>query len=105
VLCKQKSTVGWKLPVNGAFFIACRLRPSRRALLTFTTLVSRASQQLAMFMFSHLLSALFDNTTQWITPFSAIFARLHSTLARVLSTAFSLARQAVGRSRPIQAAP
>jgi hypothetical protein len=53
--------------------------------------MSRSRQQLAMFMFSHLFTSLFDDTAQLITSSHGIlllFGRLHTTFGNRLSTAF-----------------
>jgi hypothetical protein len=55
--------------IDGAFFIACRQPEYLQPLFALSTLVSGTRQQLAMFMLSHLFSALFNNAAQWITSF------------------------------------
>jgi hypothetical protein len=56
--------------------------------------MSRTRQQLAMFVFSHLFTSLFDDTAQLITSSHGIlllfvlFGRLHTTFGNRLSTAF-----------------
>jgi hypothetical protein len=40
-------------------------------LFALSPLVPRAGKKLAVLVFSHLLSSLFDDTAQWITPFGS----------------------------------
>ena len=63
---KQKSTVGL---VHGAFCIAHWQAVYLQPLFALSALMPGTRQQLAMFMLSHLFSALFDNAAQWITSF------------------------------------
>ena len=42
--------------------------------------MSRASQQFAMFMFTHLFPAFFYHTTQWITSFLIEIRGIHSIM-------------------------
>jgi hypothetical protein len=42
---------------------------ARPSLFALSTLVSRTSQQLAVFMFTHFFSAFFNDAAQWITSF------------------------------------
>jgi hypothetical protein len=55
-------------PPGGAFFITFRYTQSQQTLLALSALVPRSRQQLAMFVLSHFFSALFNNTTQAVTP-------------------------------------
>jgi hypothetical protein len=60
--CNKKSTVTFS--GTGAFFNAYRLTQSQPSLFALSTLMSRASQQLAVFMFTHFFPAFFDDATQ-----------------------------------------
>jgi hypothetical protein len=52
--------------INGIGAFKSIARPS---LFALSTLMSRASQQLAVFMLTHFLSAFFNDAAQWITSF------------------------------------
>jgi len=51
--------------VSGAFIYRQKRLPV--SLFTFPSLMSCLGQKLAVFVLSHLFSAFFDNTTQFIT--------------------------------------
>jgi len=76
---------------SGAFLKTCRYTQSQQTLLALSALMSRARQQLAMFVLSHFFPALLNNAAQSVTPSRFDFARLHTTHASRLSIGFSAA--------------
>ncbi len=55
----------------GAFILVQKRLPV--SLFTFPSLMTCLGQKLSMFVLSHFFSALFNNTTQFITSFSLQF--------------------------------